>query len=138
MHGQKLAYLVVGGVNTLLGLGLFALVFHVWGHVVGYMGSLVIAYALAILCAFQLHRRFVFKVTGHWARDLARYTSVHLTSLGINALALPLAVEVFGIAPLLAQTLVTGITVVLSYFAHKHISFRRHLGPGYPGDLIED
>ena len=63
---------------------------------------------------------------------------MHLTSLGINAILLPVAVEVGGLEPVWAQTLVTTLTVIVSYFAHKHISFRRHLGPGYPGDLIED
>ena len=137
VRSQQVAYLLVGGINTAVGLGFFALAHGLFGSAIGYMGSLVLAYALAILVAFVLHRRFVFRVKGHPARDLARFAGVQSTSLGINAGLLPVLVEVAGLGPLVAQTIATGVTVVLSYFAHKHFSFARNLGPGYPGDLIE-
>lgn len=137
VHNQQVAYLLVGGINTAVGLGFFALAHWLLGGTIGYMGSLVLAYAFAILVAFELHRRFVFRVKGHRARDLARFAGVQSTSLVINAALLPLLIEVAGLGPLLAQAIATALTVVLSYFAHKHFSFARDLGPGYPGDLIE-
>jgi putative flippase GtrA len=137
LRSQHVAYLVVGAVNTAIGLAFFALAHWWFGGVIGYMGSLVVAYALAILVAFTLHRRFVFRVSGHWTRDLLRFTGVQASSLGINAVLLPLLVEVAGLGPVLAQTIATGLTVVVSFFAHKYFSFARDLGPGHPGDLIE-
>lgn len=101
------------------------------------MGCLAIAYAFAIVEAFVLHRRFVFRVTGHVRRDFLRFASVQLGSLGINAALLPLLVEVVGLAPVVAQTLATGLTVVISFFAHKYFSFQRNLAPGSPGELME-
>ena len=137
LHSEPIAYLVVGGINTATGLGLFALANYLFGDTIGYMGSLVLAYAGAIVVAFLLHRHFVFKVSGHWARDFIRFTSVQATSLAINAVLLPLLVELAHLDPLVAQTIATALTVVLSYFAHKHFSFARDLGPGYPAELIE-
>lgn len=137
LRSQQLAYLVVGGINTLVGLGAFIVVHEWYGDQVGYMGSLVIAYAFAILIAFGLHRRFVFKVTGHLLRDFVRFSGVNLSSLAINAVLLPLLVEVVGLAPVVAQTLATGLTVVISFFAHKYFSFQRDLAPGSPGELME-
>lgn len=137
LRRQQVAYLVVGGLNTAVGLGLFALTHWLFGEVIGYMGSLVVGYCLATLVAFALHRRFVFRVEGHLARDLARFIGVHVSSLALNAVLLPLFVEVAGLGPLVAQTVATGLTVVLNYFAHRYFSFARDLGPGHPGDLIE-
>ena len=137
LHSQQLAFLVVGGINTLVGLGAFAAFHALLGDRIGYMGALVLAYAVAIVIAFLLHRRFVFKVSGHWARDLLRFTTVQASSLAINAVLLPLLVEVGGLHPLLGQTIATGLTVILSFFAHKYFSFARDLGPGYPGEVAE-
>ena len=137
LRSQQVAYLVVGAVNTGIGLSFFALAHWLFGAAIGYMGSLAVAYALAILVAFALHRRFVFRVSGHWARDLVRFTGVQASSLGINAVLLPLLVEVARLGPLLAQTIATTLTVVVSFFAHKYFSFQRDLAPGNPGDLVE-
>jgi putative flippase GtrA len=78
-----------------------------------------------VLCAFVLYRRFVFRVTGHVLRDLARYELVNLSILGFNFAALPLLVEVFGWPVLLSQLVVAGVTVLYSWFAHRGFSFRR-------------
>jgi putative flippase GtrA len=137
VRNQRVAYLLVGGINTLVGLGIFVVVHELFGDRVGYMGSLVISYAFAIVIAFTMHRRFVFKVTGHLLRDFARFASVHISSLAINAVLLPLLVEAVGLPPIVAQTAATGLTVVISFFAHKYFSFQRDLAPGNPGDLIE-
>jgi putative flippase GtrA len=64
----------------------------------GYLGALVYAHIAAVLCAFVLYRRFVFRVTGHVLRDLARFDLVNLSALGFNLAALPLLVEMFGLA----------------------------------------
>ena len=126
---QRTAFLIVGGINTMVGLGCFALAHHFWGHAIGYMGSLVVAYAVAILCAFFLHRRFVFRVRGHVLKDLARFTMVNLSVVGINAVLLPLLVEVFHAPVLPAQAIATLVSVCLSFFAHRSFSFRReHTG----------
>jgi hypothetical protein len=57
--------------------------------------TLGITHVVAVLFAFVMHRRFVFVfgVWGHVLRDLVRFESVYLTALGINAVALPVLVE---------------------------------------------
>ena len=115
---------MVGIFNTLVGFALFAAAYLLFGDQIGYMGSLVVAYAIAMVMAFQLHRRFVFTHSGSWFRGLAKFTAVHLTSLGSNALLLPLLVEVAGLDALLAQAMAMGLSVVFSFFAHKHFTFR--------------
>ena len=68
------------------------------------MASLLISHVIGVLCAFVLHRRFVFRVRGHVWLDLARFWSVNLAALGVNAVLLPLFVELAGLPVILAQS----------------------------------
>jgi putative flippase GtrA len=125
VRDQRVAFLIVGGINTAIGTGWFVLFFRLFGNVIGYLGALVGAHIAAVLCAFVLYRRFVFRVTGHVLRDLARFELVNLSTLGFNLAALPVLVEALGWPVILSQLIVTGVTVVYSWFAHRGFSFRR-------------
>jgi len=125
VRDQRIAFLIVGTINTLIGTGWFVVFQLTIGARTHYMVSLACAHVAAVLCAFVLYRRFVFRVRGHVWLDLGRFELVNLTSLGINAVLLPLTVEGLGISAIPAQLLVTGVTMVISYVGHRWFSFRR-------------
>lgn len=132
---ERVRFVVVGGFNTVIGYGLYAIFFElVFGHplsrVVGvYVASVLCVYAsyvVTVPLAFALHRRFTFRVhgTGRIIVDFPRFCIVYVISLTINTFALP-AIEHLGIVPLLAQAMVlVGVTVV-TYFGHRIFSFHR-------------
>ncbi|NMM25019.1 MAG: GtrA family protein [Phycicoccus sp.] len=124
--------MIVGGINTAVGLAWFALFDSLISPVWGYMATLGVSHIASVLCAFVLYRRFVFRVHGHALLDLGRFEVVNLASLGINALALPALVEGFGLAPLVAQVAITGITALVSYIGHRDFSFRRRRSKSAP------
>lgn len=124
IRDQRVAFVAVGGVNTAIGFGWFV-AFHELFGARQYMLTLLCAHVCAVLCAFVLHRRLVFRAHGHVMLDLARFELVNLSSLGINAVLLPIAVSLLHIAVLPAQLVVTAVTVVVSYTGHKMFSFRR-------------
>ncbi|WP_253861465.1 GtrA family protein [Mycobacterium asiaticum] len=132
VHDQRVAFLLVGGINTVVGFGLFIACSVSMGHFVDHRlgavaGSLVtvgISHPLTVLFAFVMHRRFVFRVRGHVLRDLIRFWSVYFTALAINVVALPLLVEL-GLHRIPAQAIVIAFTTLMSYFGHRHFSFRR-------------
>jgi putative flippase GtrA len=132
IRDQRMAFLVVGGINTFVGFGIFVacsmsvgrFIDHHFGAVIGSLVTLGVSHVLGVLFGFVLHRRLVFRVRGHVLRDLARFESVYLTALGINAVALPALVEI-GLHRIQAQAIILGATTVLSYFGHRHFSFRR-------------
>jgi putative flippase GtrA len=117
--------LIVGAWNTLFGYGLFAILQLTLGGYVSYLLLLVFSTSIAILNAFIWYRRLVFRVEGHFFRDLSRFSVVYLVALGINLIALPVLVEAFGIPVLLAQAFVVTGTVLGSFLAHRNFSFRR-------------
>jgi putative flippase GtrA len=126
-NDQRIRFLAVGGVNTVVGYGLFAAfdlsVFA--GIPFGYMLSLTLSYAIAIALAFILYRRFVFRVTGQVWTDLTRFVSVYLVSIAVNAAALPILIEVLGLNSLIAQAILLVCTTLISFFGHREFSFRR-------------
>jgi len=124
IRDQRVAFIAVGGLNTAIGLGWFVLFHAVFGSR-QYMLTLLCAHVGAVLCAFVLHRRLVFRVHGHVWLDLGRFELVNLTSLAINAILLPIAVSVMHLQVIPAQLAVTAVTVVMTYTGHKMFSFRR-------------
>jgi putative flippase GtrA len=126
VHNQRVAFLAVGAFNTLNGFLLFVAVQAFLGDsFAGYMTALALSHVVAVLCAFVLHRRFVFRVRDHLWLDLARFELVNLSALGLNAALLPLFVEKAGLPVLLAQCAAASISIVSTYFAHRFFSFRR-------------
>ncbi|PWB96354.1 GtrA family protein [Salinibacterium hongtaonis] len=132
VRDRRIAFLLVGGANTAIGFAFFvffdltvgAYVDENVNRVAGSLATLACAHVLSVLCAFVLYRRFVFRVTGHVWRDLARFEMVYLVSIGINAVVLPVLVQ-FGIERILAQAMILVVTTLISYFGHQHFSFRR-------------
>jgi putative flippase GtrA len=125
VRDQRVAFVIVGIINTGVGAFWFVLFQLAIQAVAGYMAVLLCAHVASVLCAFVLYRTFVFRVRGQVLRDLARFEVVNLTSLGINAAALPFLVEVVKLPVLPAQLLITGVTMLVSFFGHRGFSFRR-------------
>ena len=140
LRDQRVAFLVVGAINTVVGFGIFAACSLTVGHdidqrfgkVAGSLVTLAITHVLAVLFAFVMHRRFVFRVRGHVLRDLVRFESVYLTALAINAVALPVLVEL-GMSRIPAQAIIIAASTLLSYFGHRHFSFRRGAADTHDG-----
>jgi putative flippase GtrA len=132
VRDQRIAFLLVGGFNTGVGFLLFVLfdivvgrpVDDLAGRIVGSLATLACAHVVAVLIAFVMYRRFVFRVRGHVWRDLARFQAVYLVSTGFNALVLPVLVTL-GVHRILAQLMILIVTVAISWFGHKYFSFRR-------------
>lgn len=124
---ERMRFLMVGAVNTVVGYGLFVLFEWLLGGEGSYLVSLYLSYAIAIAVAFALHRRVTFRVRGRQGVLLSfvRFVGVYLVTLAINTIALPVLVEGVGLNPLLAQAIVVIVTTVISYVGHKFFSFRR-------------
>ncbi len=124
VRDQRVAFLIIGAMNTAIGTAWFVLFLWVIGEA-AYLIVLLCAHIATVLCSFVLYRTFVFKVTGHVLRDLARFETVNLAAVGINLALLPLFVEVFGWPVLPSQLVILGVYVLMSWFGHRGFSFRR-------------
>jgi putative flippase GtrA len=122
---QELRFVAVGGLNTLVGLGLFALFHVLFGGRAGYLGTLLSTYVVGTLFAFAMQRWLVFRVRGQALADLARFTTVQLAALGLNAVVLTFLVEVLALPVIVGQVCALAVVTASAYFAHLLFSFRR-------------
>ncbi|MEU0543683.1 GtrA family protein [Nocardia sp. NPDC005978] len=126
---QEIAFALVGGFNTALGMALTVLWLSVLeGEVAKPVAVLLapaLAYAMSIVVAFVLHRTLVFRVRGHALRDFLAFVGVNSGGLALNLLLLQLAVTVLHAPEKPAAVVVMGLVAIASFFGHRHISFRR-------------
>ena len=125
LRDKRIRFVLAGGVNTGFGFGCFVVYQDLVGVRWGYMLTLLLAHCTSVLFAFVVHRSVVFRVSGSLLRDLWRFESVYLVTLSLNAVLLPLLVEVGGLPVIIAQAAITAANVVVSWLGHSRFSFRR-------------
>jgi putative flippase GtrA len=95
------------------------------------MAGLLLSNLVSITVAFLGYKWFVFRTKGNYLREWRRCVGVYSGGILLGLALLPTIVFAirhnFGYqkeAPYIAGALLSGITVVLSFFGHKHLSFR--------------
>lgn len=129
ISNQKLAFLLVGGVNTLVGSGWFIAWELITGGRFGYQFSLVAAYFCSVLTAFLMYRFLVFRVRGHFVRDLGRFAVVNFGAFLVNLLLMTIAVSGFDLPRIPSQLVITAVLAVVQFFGYRDFSFKRHGAP---------
>lgn len=122
-EGEKLRFLIIGAVNTLIGYLIFAVLYLLTGRWLHYLLVALTSHFLAVGAAFFLQRTVVFRSTGPVWLELLRYNLSLLTVLGAGMAGLYVLVSWVGLPPLLAQAIVTVLSVIGSYLAHRYFSF---------------
>ena len=120
---QPFAYLAVGGWNTLFGVGLYALAYALLHHRVHYLVLLVFCNILAITNAYLCYKLLVFRTQGNWWREYLRFYLIYGAAMLLGMGLVVLFVQALGVHPVLANILTTALTVVCSFFGHRHVSF---------------
>jgi putative flippase GtrA len=120
---QPLAYLVVGGWNTLFGVGIYALAYALLHARFHYLVLLVACNILAITNAYICYKHFVFRTRGNWLREYLRFYAVYGLAMLLGMGLVVLLVRFLGMHPVVANIVTTLVTIVCSFFGHKHVSF---------------
>ena len=123
-YREQILYLAVGGWNTLFGYLNFVVLYYFLQARLPVMVILVISYAVSIANAYVCYRYIVFRSRGSVLREMPRFTSVYLVALAANLVILPIALHWLPLSAYVVQALFTIAVVLLSYFGHKHFSFR--------------
>lgn len=136
--GQLVRYLLVGAWNTLFGYACFFFFAHLFLHLLPSMPSLaasvasVVSMAINITVSFLGYKLAVFRTKGNFLREYARSFLVYIPSLILNAVTIAPLTALLGRAlpshaheaAYIAGAILAIVTVVISFFGHKHISFR--------------
>jgi putative flippase GtrA len=119
--------------NTAFGFGLYAGFTALLARYMAnsYLPAFLLSSLVGITVSFLGYKWFVFKTQGNYFREWCRCLSVYSGSMLFSFIALaPLVLFFRNIvgyprqAPYLAGAVITGLSVIISFFGHKHISFR--------------
>lgn len=122
---EKVAFLIVGGINTVFSTLLFIGLDLLFGQHVPSFVVLGTAWLISLVAVFFVYRKLVFRVSGHVLKDLGRFALVNLTALLVNMVLLYVSSDLLGAPRIPAQIVITFGTVFINYFGHKYFSFKR-------------
>ena len=131
--GQFVRYLMVGVWNTVFGYSLYALLTALLTPRLrfAYLYASIFSNLIAITVAYFGYKFFVFKTKGNYLVEWFRCILVYGSGILPGLVLLPLLVgglhygfHLDRSAPYIAGGLWTGLTVLYSFFGHKHFSFR--------------
>jgi putative flippase GtrA len=90
---------------------------------VHYVFIMILGAILNVTISYLNYKFFVFQTKSNYIREYLRFYLVYAVPIGFNFLAFPFCYQVLRMNPYLAQVMLSTITVVFSYFAHKNFSF---------------
>jgi putative flippase GtrA len=90
-----------------------------------YLLAFFIAFVVANICGYLLNGHFTFGASKNLQRkSFVVYVLVNCAALAINALALRILVEVFGVWYLTATIAIALVNAPINFIAHRALSYR--------------
>ena len=126
---EKIRYLLAGGFNTLVGYSIGVGLYKALESNLSIVWIGVISNILSITVSFLSYKILVFKTKGMWLREYMKSYIVYGGIAVIGIFCLWVFVEKMKISIWLAQALVIGMTVIISYLGHSRFTFRRRGTP---------
>jgi putative flippase GtrA len=114
-------FIFVGVLNTIVGYGAYFILIYLNIY---YILALLISSVIGITHSFIWNKKWTFKSKGDVRKESIRFISVYGIAFLINLVILALFVEKFMLNPKIAQVFALGIVTLVSFFGHKHWSFR--------------
>lgn len=114
MAKQLTRFILVGGLNTLVTMGLFHVLLPFFGHLLAY--SLV--YAFGIVVAYFLNAFFVFEVSKGW-KSATMYPLIYVMLYLYGLAMMILIVDYLELHEMLALVLVIVSSVPVSFFMSR-------------------
>jgi len=146
--GQVIRYLIVGAINTALGMGLYIVFLLLLNHLAPtHIGRFAVTQArlaiaaniistpINITISYFNYKLFVFRTKGNHLREWLKAFGVYGVSNLISLIALGgltrfIEILLHGRTPLghsspgiIAGVLLTGVTTIVSYLGHKKVTF---------------
>ncbi len=116
INREFLRFVFWGGVNTLTGYLIYAVLLLFFPYLVSYS----VAYAISIFISYFLNSKFVFNEKLRLRKAL-KYPLVYLNQYVLGALSLFLLVHFLKIDKLVAPLLVVMLTIPVTYFLSRRI-----------------
>lgn len=124
LQRRRWRYVLAGSANTFVGLSAYPVLWftlHPFGT--GYILILTLSQIVSVSFAFFTTKLYVFRTRGNHLTEACKFGSFHLLYFIGNIGALRLLVEVFHVAPIIAQTGISSASLICGYVWHRCITF---------------
>src|ERR1035437_3420779 len=119
VHDTKVRFVVVGAINTTIGLSSFPILFVVFRKSeIPYLWLLTLAQLFNASFAFLTNKLVVFRSSGRYASEYGKFILFHVIVYALNLAVLPAMVEGAGISPPIAQTMFALLVIITSSLWH--------------------
>lgn len=119
---QEIRFLFVGGLNTLVGYGLYAIFLMLN---VNYLIANTLSTILGVLHSYLWNRFFTFKSKEKAGKEIVKFVSVYIISYLLGTATLFCFTSLLQLSPYIAGFINLFITTLISFFGHKYFSFRK-------------
>ena len=124
MSNSARRYLLVGVFNTVFGYALSLLVYHFLQNNLSIVVIGIMINVISITVAFLGYKLFVFESSGNWLHEYLRCYVTYGFSAVLGIALIWLFVEQWGWIFWFSQGLIIILSTVISYFMHRHFTFR--------------
>ena len=128
-RARGLAFLVVGGINTLIGYVVTVGLYYVLSPAWPLLGIAAVANVICITISFSMYKLFIFKGGGSWLTEYLRCYLVYGGNAVFGMVGLWFLVDVLGVSVWLAQAVVLAIGAASSFVGHEFFTFKVKIGP---------
>lgn len=118
---QQIRFLFVGGLNTLVGYGIYALCIF-FG--INYFIANLISTVIGVIHSYIWNKLFTFKSKNTVKKEVPKFISVYLISFLISNLILYIFITKLGANQYIGGLINIVLTTIISWFGHKYFSFR--------------
>lgn len=118
---KEIRFLFVGGINTFVGYGTYALCIFGGLH---YAFSQLISTIIGVVNSYFWNKYFTFRKKGKSASEAVRFLSVYAASYIINLGLLYMLIDRLEMNEYLAGMFGLIVTTLISYFGHNKFSFK--------------
>lgn len=121
LNKELLTYLITGVITTGVNYIFYSLLlfFHM-----PYLGSNSIAWAAAVITAYTLNRRWVFRSDRRIPEEFFAFAALRFLTLLVENLLLWIAIDQFALSPLISKLIVNAVTVIGNYVLCKYRVFK--------------
>ncbi len=122
-QNQKIRFLFVGGLNTIVGYGFYSLFLILNIH---YFIANTLSTILGVIHSYLWNRYFTFKSKQKALKEIVKFVSVYITSYLLGSATLWIFTSLLKISPYISGLINLIITTLISWFGHKYFSFKEN------------
>lgn len=125
LNFQRVRYLVVGSINTLLGYTIGVSLYKFLSNQVSVIYIGIYTNVICITISFLTYKYFVFKTKGRWLSEYLRAFVVYGVMASIGVFLLWFFIDICLLNIWIAQALIIILTMALSYVGHAKFTFKK-------------